>query len=251
LRLEPDAGVIVAYGEILPRKLLEAAPLGFVNVHFSLLPKYRGAAPVQWAIASGEKTTGVTTMAVAPKMDAGDIFLQKEIQIAPDETAPRLGERLAVAGASLLLETLDAMARRTLRPRRQEHEKASYAPRLSKDDGWIDWSSEAVVIARRVRGFDPWPGCFTRVRGRDVRLLTVDPETDGGEARPALAGMPPGTALGLDGEALRIVCGGMTVLRVTRMQFQGGKSIGARDAVNGRLVAAGDTLGEAVEPSGA
>src|SRR5437867_3418998 len=247
LRKEADLGVVVAYGEILPRPLLEVPPRGFVNLHFSLLPRYRGAAPVQWAIASGEELTGVTTMAIRPRLDAGEIYLQKEVPIEAGETASSLGRRLASIGAQLLQETLDRMQRGDLSPRPQDESRATYAPSLTKQDGRVDWSWTAGVIARRVLGFDPWPGCTTSVRGREMRLLEVDVEPaseKAGSLERAEAGeLAPGTVLGLSDGALRVLCGEGSVLLVRKLQFEGGRPMTGREAVNGRLIAAGDVLG--------
>ena len=247
LRKEADLGVVVAYGEILPRPLLEVPPRGFVNLHFSLLPRYRGAAPVQWAIASGEEVTGVTTMAIRPRLDAGEIYLQKEVPIEAGETASSLGRRLASIGAQLLRETLDRMQRGDLSSRPQDESRATYAPSLTKQDGRVDWSWTGGVIARRVLGFDPWPGCTTSVRGREMRLLEVDvepaSEKAGSPERAEAGELAPGTVLGLSDGALRVLCGEGSVLLVRKLQFEGGRPMTGREAVNGRLIAAGDVLG--------
>lgn len=256
-----EAGVVVAYGEILPAGLLKAAPLGFVNVHFSLLPKYRGAAPVQWAIAFGETATGVSTMAIAPRLDAGDVYVQREVEIGAGETAAALGARLAPIGADLLLETLDMLERGEAVRHPQDESKASYAPMLKKEDGAVDWSWEAEVIVRRLRAFDPWPGCASRVRGRSVRILQAVADEEsfdetplavgtvlGLSSRPAgppASGVGPQTGARAGGmECLRVLCGEGTVLLLGKLQFEGGRPITPLEALNGRLLAAGDVMGE-------
>ena len=232
----PDLLVVVAYGRILPVRVLELAGLGAVNVHFSLLPRYRGAAPVQWALARGETVTGVTTMLMNEKMDEGDLLLAREVSIEDEEHAPALGERLAQVGATLLAETLEGLSRNELVPRRQDHELATLAPMLTREDGQVDPGLEAVEIARRVRGFDPWPGVWLLRNGRrtrlnDVRALDEDPVSD-----------PPGTLLELRPEGIVMACGGGSRLLVRVLQPEGKRPTVARDAVNGRQIASGDRL---------
>jgi methionyl-tRNA formyltransferase len=163
--LRPEALVVVGYGRIIPQAILDIPPQGILNVHASLLPKYRGAAPIQWAIAMGETRTGVTTMRIDAGLDTGDILLQAETEIGDQETAIELGKRLAPMGAALLIETLDRVQRGALAPIPQDHAQATLAPMLRKEDGLIDWSRPAREIHNRVRGFVPWPGCYTLFRG--------------------------------------------------------------------------------------
>src|ERR1700721_3081123 len=158
--LKLDAIVIVGYGRIIPQWMLDLPPLGNINLHASLLPKYRGAAPIQWAIARGESVSGVTTMKIDAGLDTGDILLQQEIPIAPDDTAETLGPRLAAVGANLTVATLASLRGGTIQPRKQDNSKATLAPILQKEDGRIDFSRTATEIVNRLRGFQPWPGAY-------------------------------------------------------------------------------------------
>jgi methionyl-tRNA formyltransferase len=205
-------------------------------VHFSLLPAYRGAAPVQWALANGERTTGVTTMQIDEQLDSGEILLQREIPIEPGEHAPALQERLAVIGADLLVETLERLGSGTLPRRAQDASRATLAPLLKNSDGEIDPGLSAREIEGRVRGFDPWPGVWVGRAGRRLRLAEA---ADTGRVDSATT---PGQVLGLEGEAVLVACGGGTLLRVTRVQPEGRRVIAARDAVNGRVLRPGDHL---------
>ena len=167
---QPDLMVVVAYGQILPKSVLKIPQYGAVNVHASLLPRYRGAAPIAWTILKGEKVTGVTTMVMDEGMDTGDILLQAEVPVSAEDTCQTLHDRLASLGARLLIETLEKMKEGNIRPIPQDHSKATYAPPLKKEDGHIDWKREAEEIDRRIRAFNPWPGAFTRW---DDRLLRI------------------------------------------------------------------------------
>jgi methionyl-tRNA formyltransferase len=169
--MAPEIMVVVGYGQIVPPAILGLPPLGIVNVHASLLPKYRGAAPIQWAIARGETRTGVTTMRINEGLDTGDMLLRWETAIGPAETAVELGERLAVAGADLLVRTLAEL--RGIRPEPQDDSRATYAPILKKEDGHIDWGMPACDILNRIRGFLPWPGCYGFLRGRRLHIWTA------------------------------------------------------------------------------
>jgi methionyl-tRNA formyltransferase len=166
----PDLIVVVAFGRILPRQILELAPHGCLNVHYSLLPKYRGAAPVPWAIISGEEKSGVTTMRLVEKMDAGPIFLQREISIASNDTTASLQAKLAPVGAELVVETIAGLKAGNLTPQAQDESKVTYAPVLKKEDGLIDWNLPAVSIERRVRGFNPWPSAYTYLAGNLLKI---------------------------------------------------------------------------------
>jgi methionyl-tRNA formyltransferase len=230
--------VVVAYGRILPRAVLDAAPRGAVNVHFSLLPKYRGAAPVQWALARGESVTGVTTMQIDEALDEGDVLRMREVEIEPGEHAPQLSRRLGEVGAELLVETVAALARDELQPRPQDHTQATYAPILEREHGHVDPSLAAREIEGRIRGFDPWPGVWVRKGKKRLRLLD-------GEARSATdeAGAEdPGRVLALEDEALIVACGHGTRLALRALQAEGRRAVDARDAVNGRLLQPGDLL---------
>jgi len=232
----PDLLVVVAYGRILPRAVLDLAPRGAVNLHFSLLPRYRGAAPVQWALANGETVTGVSVMRMEEELDAGDVYIQVEVPIPEGEHAPALGARLAEVGARALADTLSGWDAAVRLARPQEPAAVTWAPLLRPEDGEADLLRPAREIEGRVRGFDPWPGQWARRAGRRVRLV---------EAR-ALPGRvapdPPGTVFALEREALLVACGAGTVLAVSRIQPEGRPVRTAREAVNGRQIAPGDRL---------
>ena len=171
--LAPEAMVVVGYGQIIPQAILDIPPRGIINVHASLLPKYRGAAPIQWAIARGETRTGVTTMKIDAGLDSGDMLLKWETEIGPEETAVELGERLAVAGADLLVRTLAELG--SIVPAKQDEAQATYAPILKKEDGEIDWTMFSHDILNRIRGFTPWPGCYTLWWGQRLRIWKARP----------------------------------------------------------------------------
>ena len=232
----PDVLVVVAYGRILPEPVLSVAPHGAVNLHFSLLPRWRGAAPVQWALASGDAVTGVTTMRMNALLDEGDVLLRAELPIGEGEHAPALTDRLSAVGAALLVETLARIEEGTARGVAQDPSLATYAPRLAAADGDVGPALSAGAIEGRVRGFDPWPGAWATSRGRRIRL--VEGRALGGEVSKE----PGGTVLGLMGDSLRIVCGGGSVLAVSALQPEGRRVIGARDAVNGRVLRPGDRI---------
>ncbi|HET7295089.1 MAG TPA: methionyl-tRNA formyltransferase [Vicinamibacteria bacterium] len=213
--LRPDVQVVVAYGQVLPRAVIQLPRLGTVNVHASLLPRYRGAAPVAWAIAHGEAETGVTTMLVDEGLDTGPVLLRRATAIAADETAADLAPRLALLGAELLLETLAGLEDGSVRPTPQEPGQATLAPMLKKEDGRLDWTQPAVVLERRVRAFNPWPGAFTTWNG--VRLgVWRAREVEA----PAAA---PGQLLSRVGDALLVACGGGTTLALLQVQPEGRK----------------------------
>jgi methionyl-tRNA formyltransferase len=224
-RCDPRLLVVVAYGRILPEAVLAIAPAGAINVHFSLLPKYRGAAPVQWALARGERVTGVTTMQVVEELDAGDVLLQRELRIEPGEHAPDLERRLSDLGAELLVETLTGLDAGKLEPVPQDAVFATHAPLLRADHGAVDPGLHANEIEGRIRGFDPWPGVWVARTGRIA------------DGPPA-----PGRILGVEGEAILLACGGGSVLCVRRVQPEGRRVMLALDAVNGRQLAIGDRL---------
>jgi len=227
--------VVVAYGRILPRSVFELPQLGAVNVHFSLLPRYRGAAPVQWCLARGETTTGVTTMRISEGLDEGDILLQKPLEVAPGEHAPSLGARLAGAGVPLLLRTLDGLESGTIGPTRQDPSLATFAPALRKEDGCPPLTLSAWEVEGRVRGFDPWPGVWFRCRGRRLRLLEAAAEEGRSEA-------PPGRVEALLEDRLVIAFAGGSRLAVRRLQPEGRRAVNVREAVYGRQILPGDDL---------
>ena len=229
-----DAIAVVGYGQMIPRRIRDLVPFGCVNVHSSLLPKYRGAAPVNWAVARGETGTGVTTMRVAEAMDAGDVFLTREIAIRPDETASELNRRLAPIGAALLLETLAGLEAGTLRPVPQNHAEATRAPLLKREDGLIDWSLPARAIHNRLRGFDPWPGIFTWHRGQRLRIFAATVE-EGAEGVPG--------QVRISARGLVVGCGrGSLVLH--EVQMAGRKRVTALDFARGARLAAGAVFGD-------
>ncbi len=233
--LEPRAMVVVGYGQIIPQEVIDLAPLGIINVHASLLPKYRGAAPIQWAIARGETVTGVTTMRIDAGLDTGDILLQRETLIGPEDTAIELSERLAGMGAELLIETLRGLEAGTIVPRPQDHTQATYAPLLTKQDGRIDWSRPAQEIHNQIRGFVPWPGAWTMFRGKLLHIWRARRAgTDGG---------PPGS-LRREANRLMVVCGDGALLELLEVQIEGKSRISAQDFVHGYRPSAGEQLGE-------
>ncbi|QQS33302.1 MAG: methionyl-tRNA formyltransferase [Acidobacteriota bacterium] len=233
--LMADCAVVVAYGRILPQAMLEAFPRGAINLHFSLLPKYRGAAPVNWAIANGETVTGVTTMKMDAGLDTGDILLQEPLEISDRDTAPQLLERSAVIGGELLSRTLNELD--DIVPRRQNDDVASYAPILRKADGLINWSSDASEIERKIRGFKPFPGSFTMFRGK--RLVIHDAEAERGEA-----GIDePGTIIEAGRNGISVRCGNGSVLKITELQAEGKKRQSASEFANGARVTAEEVFG--------
>ena len=234
--IEPELLVVVAYGRILPDAVLALGRHGAVNVHFSLLPAYRGAAPVQWTLARGETVTGVTTMLMNNRMDEGDLLLQEELPIEEDEHAPALEERLARLGAELILNTLDGLAAGSLEPRPQDHSRATYAPRLTRADGVGDPSMAASEIVARVRGFDPWPGVWMRRAARRLRVV------DAHVAQGSPLAEPAGRLIEMTAEGPVMVCGQGSRLVLLGVQLEGRRPIGGRDAVHGRQLSLGDRL---------
>jgi methionyl-tRNA formyltransferase len=225
--IAPDCIVIIAYGQIIPARLLPIPKYGWINLHASLLPKYRGAAPINWAIVNGETRSGLTTMRIDAGMDTGDMLLQTEMAIGPRETTPELAARMAAAGAPLIVETLRGIAAGTLAARPQNHAGASSAPMLKKEDGRIDWSRPASEIYNRMRAFTPWPGAYTTFRGRNGHVVAepVSNELHGAHSGTAAAQRPG--ALRLAGDGLFVSCGGASELRLASVKMEGGKSVDA------------------------
>jgi methionyl-tRNA formyltransferase len=234
--LRPEIMVVVGYGQIIPPSILDIPPHGIVNVHASLLPRYRGAAPIQWAIASGETRTGVTTMRIDAGLDTGDMLLKAETEIGPLETAQDLSARLARMGAALLLETLVGIERGALTPVKQNPAEATYAPVLKKEDGLIDWRRTADEIHNRVRGFAPWPGAHTGFRGHGFQILKTRP------AELKLEGTPG--SLHVRKPALLVCCGQGQALELIEVQPEGKKPMAAAAFLNGYRVADNEQLGE-------
>lgn len=243
-QFRPDAIVVVAYGHIIPPWMIELPRLGCVNLHASLLPKYRGAAPIPWAIIRGEHSTGVTTMKIDSGLDTGDILLQREVETREDETVEVLSERLSTLGAELVLETLRRLERGDIKPHPQDHSLATLAPRLRKEDGRIDWSLTAEEIARRVRGLRPWPGAYTTFRGKNLHLWTAQaapPRVVGSQTRQAQNAEEPGTLV-VEGGRLWVLCGKGTLLEVKELQLESRKRMAARDFLNGVRPESGERL---------
>jgi methionyl-tRNA formyltransferase len=232
----PDAIVIIAYGQIIPARLLNIPRLGWINLHASLLPKYRGAAPIQWAIANGESVTGITTMRIDAGMDTGDILLKRETPIAANETTPQLAERLSRLGAPLIAETLLGLRDNTLKPQRQDHAAATLASLLKKEDGQINWQQPAQIVYNRMRGFTPWPGAYTHFRGTTCHLL-------GQPASNSFRSGAPGQIY-YDSRNLLVACGRQSFLHVSHVKPEGRKQVSAVDFANGAHVRSGEHFGD-------
>jgi methionyl-tRNA formyltransferase len=230
-RLRPDLFVVAAYGQILPKSVLDIPRYGSVNVHASLLPKYRGAAPIAWAILKGEETTGVTTMMMDEGMDTGDILLQKSIPIEEDETSETLHEKLAALGSQLLLETVERMKAGDLRTIPQDHSKATDAPLLKKTDGRIDWRKEAIEINRQVRAFNPWPGAFTQWQGRFLKIYK-------GEIREGVSIGKAGTVLWVGSDFIEVGTGKNSFF-IREVQIEGKKRMSVQDFLSGHPISVG------------
>lgn len=228
-----DVAVVVAYGRILPEPFLTAYPKGAINVHFSLLPKYRGAAPVNWAIVNGETRTGVTTMKMDTGLDTGGILLKRETEIGSNETTPELMSRLAVLGADLLSETL-AM-HDELVPQPQDDALATFAPIMKKEDGLIDWKQSAIEISDRVRGFQPFPTSYSFYNGKKLTIWSVEPAVK-------CMDRSPGTVIEAKGDNLSIACGEGTI-KIGELQIEGKRRMRVRDFLNGAGMFPGDLLG--------
>jgi methionyl-tRNA formyltransferase len=235
-RVAPDVVVIIAYGQIIPARLLEIPRLGWINLHASLLPKYRGAAPINWAIVNDEACTGVTTMRIDAGLDTGPTLLKQEVGIGPDDTAPELSARLAEAGAPLMAETLRKLDRAEITPTLQDNAHATLAPPLKKEDGRIDWTQRAQKIYNRIRGLQPWPGTFTTFRGKTCQIW-------GKPLQPLAAGGMPGIILPTQEDGLLVICGGPSVLRVDHVQLEGRKRVTGPEFANGARIVPGEKFG--------
>ncbi len=230
-----DVAAVVAYGRILPEGFLTAFPMGAINVHFSLLPKYRGAAPVNWAIVNGERRTGVTTIRMDAGLDTGDILLTSETEIGANETAPELIERLSAIGADVLAATLDRFDE--LAPRAQDHEAASFAPIMKRGDGLVDWNMSAREISNRVRGFQPFPGTYTFLQGKRMVVWSAAPVEFAGDVAP------PGQIVSTTDGAIIVAAGDGTMLRIDEIQFEGKRRTTVREVLHGGQIAAGVCFG--------
>ena len=232
--LHPDAIIVVGYGRIIPQWMIDLPPLGNINLHSSLLPKYRGAAPVQWAIACGETVTGVTTMRIDAGLDTGDMLQQRELAIGDDDTAETLSPKLAAVGADLMVKTLWGLEKGTVFPQPQDHGKASLAPILRKEDGRIDFGLSAIEILNRLRGFQPWPGAYTTFRGKQLVVCRAK-VVEYGQA------LPPSSLL-TENNRLLAACRG-SILELLEVQPEGKQRITARDFLNGYRPQPGEKLG--------
>jgi methionyl-tRNA formyltransferase len=238
-RVAPDAVVIIAYGQIIPGRLLTIPRLGWLNLHGSLLPKYRGAAPIHWAIANGETVTGLTTMQIDAGMDTGPTLLRHEVEIGADETEPELAARMSAMGAGLVAESLLQLDRGEISAVPQESKDATYAPVLKKEDGRIDWTRAAQQVYNRMRGFTPWPGAYTTFRGQNCQLWGR-PENDRHESDSEKAApIAPGT-ISASPKEIYVLCGDGTRLRLESVQIEGRKKISAGEFANGARLASGE-----------
>ncbi|HKF05400.1 MAG TPA: methionyl-tRNA formyltransferase [Candidatus Sulfotelmatobacter sp.] len=231
--INADAIIVVGYGRIIPQWMLDLPRLGNINLHASLLPKYRGAAPIQWAIANGETITGNTTMRIDAGLDTGDILLQEELAIALNDTSETLAPRLAAMGADLMVNTLRGLQAGTIEPRKQENARASLAPILKKEDGLIDFSRSATEVANRMRGFQPWPGAYTTFRDKKLQILKIALSTES---------LPPGQLI-VRGDRLLVGCSHGTSLELLELQLEGKKRTNAADFVNGYRPRTAEKLG--------
>jgi methionyl-tRNA formyltransferase len=237
--ISPDACVVVAYGKILPEWMLSIPRLGCINVHASLLPKYRGAAPINWAIANGESVTGVTIMQMDAGMDTGPMLDRRLIQIGDDETAPQLSARLAPLGAELLSETLPLLERGEIAPITQVDSDATYAPILKREDGLIEWAVNAKDIANRVRAFQPWPGTYTSFRGGRLTIWRARAVAYAADADYPLES---GFVLKIDESGIAVACGDASTLLIQEVQVEGKRRVSAREFANGARLKAGDRI---------
>lgn len=233
--IQPDAILVVAYGRIVPQWMLELPRFGCINLHGSLLPKYRGAAPIQWAVANGDVLTGVTTMRLDAGLDTGDLLLAQVVPIGLEETAADVYECLAAAGAGLMVETLCGLEEDSIWPQPQDHSLATLAPILTREDGWIDFSREAKAIHDRWRGFQPWPGAHTLLRGKKLIVHRMHP------AERSL-GLEEGM-LAVEGETLFAGCGGGTMLCLDEVQMEGKRRMSAAEFLRGHQIKSGERLG--------
>jgi methionyl-tRNA formyltransferase len=234
--LHPDAIIVVGYGRIIPQWMIDLPRFGNLNLHASLLPKYRGAAPIQWAIAKGESVTGVTTMRIDSGLDTGDILMQHEMAIEENDTSETLAPKLASIGAQLMVDTLRGLESGRVKATPQNHSLATLAPILTKEDGRMDFSRTAMDLFNRMRGFRPWPGAFTTFRAKNLQVHRAEP-------LPASGGLPP-SAIAVEGARLLAGCGDSTALNLIEIQLDGKRRMTAQDFINGYRPKPGDRLGE-------
>jgi methionyl-tRNA formyltransferase len=240
--IHPDAIIVVGYGRIIPQWMLDLPRLGNLNLHASLLPKYRGAAPIQWAIANGESITGVTTMRIDAGLDTGDILMQKEISIAAEDTAETLGPKLASIGADLMVETLSELDTGKAHETPQDHSQATLAPILKKEDGRMDFARSANDLFNRLRGFQPWPGAFTIFKGKTLQVHRAQPLQHEAKSTPG--------EIAIEGSHLFVGCGKdndkdkNTKLELVEIQLEGKRRMTAQEFINGYRPQSGDRLGQ-------
>ena len=234
--IAPDAIIVVGYGRIIPQWMIDLPRLGNLNLHASLLPKYRGAAPIQWAIANGESVTGVTTMRIDAGLDTGDILMQREISIDLKDTSETLGPKLAAIGAELMVETLRGLATGQVRPTPQDHSQATLAPILKKEDGRMAFARTANDLFNRLRGFQPWPGAFTIFRGKMLQVHRAQPVQHAAKLTPG--------QVAVEGTRLFVGCGTGTSLELVEIQLEGKRRMTAPEFINGYRPKSGDHLGE-------
>jgi methionyl-tRNA formyltransferase len=240
--IRPDATIVVGYGRIIPQWMIDLPRLGNLNLHASLLPKYRGAAPIQWAIANGESVTGVTTMRIDAGLDTGDILMQREIPIGGEDTAETLSPKLASIGAELMIETLRGLDNGRVRPTPQYQSQATFAPILKKEDGRMDFARSANDLFNRLRGFQPWPGAFTTFKGKTLQVHRAQPSQRAVKLTPG--------ELAVEGTHLFVGCGkdkekgADTALELIEIQLEGKRRMTAQEFTNGYRPKSGDHLGQ-------
>lgn len=235
VEIQMDVMVVVGYGQIIPQSVIDLPTHGIINVHASLLPKYRGAAPIQWSIVNGESVTGVTTMRIDAGLDTGDMLLRAETKIGPEETAVELGARLAVMGADLLVETLARIEAGTIVAEKQDSSQATLAPILKKEDGLIDWRLPALAVHNRVRGLLPWPGAYTKFRGHQLHVW---------KSRLAGSSAAAPGQVARSGRSLQVGCGDGATLELLEVQLEGKKRISGAEFANGQRLQDNETLGD-------
>jgi methionyl-tRNA formyltransferase len=234
--LRPDAIIVVGYGRIIPQWMIDLPRFGNLNLHGSLLPKYRGAAPIQWTIASGESVTGVTTMRIDAGLDTGDILMERELAIDAGDTAETLGPRLAVIGAELMIETLRGLESGQVKPTPQDHARATLAPILKKEDGRMDFARPAAELFNRLRGFQPWPGAFTVFRSKTLQVHRAQPAQRDDQLAPG--------RIAAEGARLFAGCGDQTALELIEIQLEGKRRMTAQEFINGYQPKPGEALGQ-------
>ncbi len=236
--LKPELGVVVAYGKIIPKEIIEIPKFGIINLHFSLLPELRGAAPLNWAIIKGYEKTGVTVFFINEKMDEGDIILQREVEIKKRERVDQLQERIISIGTSLLLEAIDSIEKGNFKRIPQDHSLATYAPKIKKEDGFIDWSKTSEEIDRLVRGLYRWPGTFTYWKGKILKIIETSPIDE------KIYSKNPGEIIEIIREGIAISCGGNSSILVKTVQLEGKKAMPAFSFSLGAKIKVGDILGK-------